>query len=103
VLRLRRSRTLASKHPLRATECVAQGSIFCANTSSATPSGTTTDDMDNKNVLNVTLDELPGQLKDLVVTAVNQYQEKCLLSFSKNRDRKVTQKTTPKGNYRRRA
>ena len=44
-------------------------------------------------MLNVTLDELPDQLKDLVVTAVNQYQEKCLLYFSKNRDKKVYQKT----------
>ena len=44
-------------------------------------------------MFNVTLDELPDQLKELVVTAVNQYQEKCLLSFSKNRDKKVYQKT----------
>jgi len=49
--------------------------------------------MENENVFNVTLDELPDQLKELVVTAVNQYQEKCLLSFSKNRDKKVYQKT----------
>jgi len=44
-------------------------------------------------MLNVTLDDLLDQLKDLVVTTVNQYQEKCLLSFSKNRDKKVFQKT----------
>jgi hypothetical protein len=49
--------------------------------------------MENKNVLNVTLDKLPDQLKELVTTAVNQYQEKYLLSFSKNRDKKVYQKT----------
>jgi len=40
-------------------------------------------------MLNVTLDELLNQLMELVITAVNQYQEKCLLSFSKNRDKKV--------------
>ena len=67
--------------------------FFRTNTSFGMPSGTTINDMDNKNVLNVTLDELPDQMKELVVTAVNQYQEKCLLSFSKNRDRKVIQNT----------
>jgi hypothetical protein len=45
--------------------------------------------MENDNVLNVNLDELPDPLKELLTTAVNQYQEKCLLSFSKNRDKKV--------------
>ena len=49
--------------------------------------------MENENVLNVTLDDLLDQLKDLVVTTVNQYQEKCLLSLSKNRDKKLFQKT----------
>jgi hypothetical protein len=49
--------------------------------------------MKNENVLNVTLNDLPDQLKELVVTVVNQYQEKWLLSFSKNRDKKVFQKT----------
>jgi len=49
--------------------------------------------MDNENVLNVTLDELPDSLKELVETAVNQYQEKCLFSFSRTRDNKVYQKT----------
>jgi len=44
-------------------------------------------------VLNVTLDELPDSLKELVKTTVNQYQEKCLLSFSRTRDKKVYQKT----------
>ena len=44
-------------------------------------------------MLNVNLDELPDPLKELLTTAVNQYQEKCLLSFSKNRDKKVIQKT----------
>jgi len=49
--------------------------------------------MENENVLNVTLDELLDLLKELVETAVNQYQEKCLLSFSRTRDKKVYQKT----------
>jgi hypothetical protein len=49
--------------------------------------------MDNKTVLNVTLDELPDNLKELITVVVNQYQKNCLLSFSKNRDMKVIQKT----------
>ena len=44
-------------------------------------------------MLNVTLDELPNSLKELVETAVNQYQEKCLLSFNRTRDKKVYHKT----------
>jgi hypothetical protein len=32
--------------------------------------------MENENMLNITLDDLLDQLKDLVVTAVNQYQER---------------------------
>ena len=44
-------------------------------------------------MLNVTLDELPDSLKELVQTTVNQYQEKCLLSFSRTRDKKVYEKT----------
>ena len=44
-------------------------------------------------MLNVALDELPDQLKELVVTAVSQYQEKCLLSFTRTRDKKVYEKT----------
>ena len=55
--------------------------------------GPSINNIQNENVLNVTLDELPDQLNELGVTAVNQYQEKCLLSFSKNRDKKVYQKT----------
>jgi hypothetical protein len=70
-----------------------QETNFCTNTSFGTLSGTMINNMDNENVLNVTLDELSDQLKELVATAVNQYQEKCLLSFSKNRDKKVIKKT----------
>jgi len=44
-------------------------------------------------VLNVTLDELSDSLKELVETAVNQYEEKCLLSFSRTSYKKVYQKT----------
>jgi len=62
---------------------------FCTNISFGTPGGILLSDMENENVLNVTLDDLPDQLKELVATAVNQYQENCLVSFSKNRDKKV--------------
>jgi hypothetical protein len=49
--------------------------------------------MENENLLNVTLNELLDSLKELVETAMNQYQEKCLLSFSRTMDKKVYQKT----------
>jgi len=49
--------------------------------------------MKNENVLNVTLDELSDSRNELVETAVNQYQEKCLHSFRRTRDKKVYQKT----------
>jgi len=49
--------------------------------------------MDNENMLNVTLDELPDSLKELVHTAMNQYQDKSFLSFNRTRDKKVYQKT----------
>jgi hypothetical protein len=88
-LRLRKSRTLASTHPLRATEIVEKEANFYTNTSFGTPGGITVSNMENENMLNVTLDALPDQLKELIVTATNEYQEKCLLSFSKNRDKKV--------------
>ena len=44
-------------------------------------------------MLNVILDDLTDSLKELVEIAVNQYQEKCLLSFSRTRDKQVYQKT----------
>lgn len=57
------------------------------------PDGTTIVNMDNSHVINVTMDELPDELKALVTQAVQQYQDKCLLSFTKNHDKKVIQKT----------
>ena len=44
-------------------------------------------------MLNVTIEELLDSLKELVETTMDQYQEKCLLSFSRTRDKKVYQKT----------
>ena len=83
---------MTSTHPLRTTEIVEQEENFCTNISFGTLGGTTIN-MESDNVLNVTINELPDQLRELVTTAVNQYQENCLLSFSENRDKKVIQKT----------
>jgi len=55
--------------------------------------GPLVNNMENENMLNITLDELPDSLNELVKTTVNQYQEKCLLSFRRTRDKKVYEKT----------
>jgi vacuolar-type H+-ATPase subunit E/Vma4 len=53
--------------------------------------GTTIVNMENNNdqILNVATEDLLDELKALVEQAVQQYQEKCLLSFSKSHDRRV--------------
>jgi hypothetical protein len=47
--------------------------------------------MENNNdqILNVTMEDLPDELKALVEQVVQQYQEKCLLSFSNSHDWRV--------------
>ena len=49
--------------------------------------------MDNDQVLNVAMDDLPEDLKTLVETAIEEYRNKCLLCFTKTRDQAVIQKT----------
>jgi hypothetical protein len=55
------------------------------------PGGTTIINIENNNdqILNVTMEDLPDELKALAEQAVQQYQEKCLLSISKSHDRRV--------------
>jgi len=57
------------------------------------PGGTTIVKMDNEHILNVSMDELPEDLKTLVETAIEEYRNKCLLCFTKTRDQAVIQKT----------
>ena len=73
-LGLRRSRTLAFILPLGALEIVNVRNQFLhqhifwhARWDNAM------DNMENENVLNVTLGELPDPLKELLITTVNQY------------------------------
>jgi hypothetical protein len=48
-----------------------QEAIFYTNTSFSTPGGATISNIENENVHNVTLDELPDQLKELVTSAMS--------------------------------
>jgi hypothetical protein len=47
---------------------------------------------DNAQVLDVTMDELPENMKEMVQQACDQFQHKCLMSFSKNKSNRVFQK-----------
>ena len=49
-------------------------------------------EINNDHVLDVSMAELPDNYKDLVLQACEQYQRKCLMSFSKNKSNKVFQK-----------
>jgi hypothetical protein len=47
---------------------------------------------DNAQVLDITMDELPKNIKEIVQQACDQFQHKCLMSFSKNKSNRVFQK-----------
>ena len=49
-------------------------------------------EVDNTNVLDVELEELPEDLQTLVTQATEQYKARCMLAFSKNKSGKVIQK-----------
>jgi len=49
-------------------------------------------EFDNAQVLDVTMDELRENMKELVQQACDQFQHKCLISFSKNKSNRVFQK-----------
>ena len=62
------------------------------------PSGTTTvimpvTDQSAQSALNVTLDELPENWRDIINTEVQQFQDKCLLSYARDHEGKIYQKT----------
>ena len=56
------------------------------------PGGTTIIDMDNQTILKVNLEDLPDDQKVLIDKAVEEFKEKCLLSYSTTCD-SVIQKT----------
>ena len=43
----------------------------------------------NEDILNVTMDELPVDMRSLVEQECEEFQQKCLLSFSKNKSQGV--------------
>ena len=49
-------------------------------------------EINNDCVLDVTVDELPEDLKELVQQACDQYIKKCMMSFTKNKSNKIIQK-----------
>ena len=59
------------------------------------PGGTTTSVMvayNNNNILIVPYEDLPDGDKDVISKAIEEFQNKCLLSYTKTRDNKVVQK-----------
>ena len=58
------------------------------------PSGTTIVDMDNNAILKVNFEDLPEDQQTLITKAIEEFHEKCLLSYSKMHD-SIVQKTPP--------
>ena len=56
------------------------------------PYGTIIVDMDNQTILKVNLEDLPDDQKALIEQAMEEFREKCLLSYSRTYD-SVIQKT----------
>ena len=46
----------------------------------------------NRDILIVPYEDLPDDDKDVIGNAIEEFQNKCLLSYSKTRDNKVVQK-----------
>ena len=57
-----------------------------------TPGGTIIVNMDNQTILKVNLEDLPDDQKALIEQAMEEFREKCLLSYSRTYD-VVIQKT----------
>ena len=57
-----------------------------------TPGGTTIINMNNEVILKVNLEDLPDDQKALIEQAIEEFREKCLLSYSRMCD-SVVQKT----------
>ena len=47
---------------------------------------------DNKDIRMVPYEDLPDEDKDVISKAMEEFQNKCLLSYTKTRDNKVIQK-----------
>ena len=64
---------------------------FCVNTLFVTFSGTTIVMAvhNNKDILMVPYEDLPAEDKDVIGKAIEEFQNKCLLSYTKTHDNKV--------------
>ena len=92
---LKPSRSLVSFHSdLPACYVLITSPYFCVNTLFGTPSGTTIVMVvhNNKDILMVPYEDLPDEDKDVIGKAIEEFQNKCLLSYIKTRDNKVVQK-----------
>ena len=67
---------------------------FCVNTYFGTPSGTTIIMVahNNRDILIVPYEDLPDEDKDVIGKAIEEFQNKCLLSYTKTRDNTIVQK-----------
>ena len=69
--------------------------IFASARVSGTPGGTPTIVMvthNNSDILMVPYEDLPNEDKDVISKAIEEFQNKCLLSYTKTHDNKVVQK-----------
>ena len=64
---------------------------FCANTPFGTLGGTTIvmAAHNNRDILMVPYEDLPNKDKDIISKAIEEFQNKCLLSYTKTRDNKI--------------
>jgi hypothetical protein len=60
--------------------------LLSLTTQLGTLGGTTIVGMDNQAILKVNLEDLPDDQKALIEQAVEEFREKCLLSYSRMRD-----------------
>jgi hypothetical protein len=67
-------------------------SLFAVDTKLGTPGGTTIVDIDNQMILKVNLEDLLDDQKTLIEQAIEEFREKCLLSYSRTCN-SVIQKT----------
>ena len=64
---------------------------FCVNTHFGMPGGTTIIMVahNNRDILIVPYEDLPDEDKEVIGKAIEEFQNKCLLSYTKTRDNKV--------------
>ena len=91
---LKPSRSLVSFHlDLSACSVLIISPHFCVNTLFGTPGGTTiVMAVHNKDILMIPYEDLPDEDKDVIGKAIEVFQNKCLLSYTKTHNNKVIKK-----------